>query len=483
MALCLMILAMTSSAFTACGNEPVNTPSGETGNTAETTMETEAVDPRQMIDDNLPEKDLGGAVFKILADSHIVGWLYVDEMNGDVVDDAIYQRNSVVSERFNVNLEFIGDNDYQGTSKIVTQTIQAGDDEFDLICTHVVETGKLAMNDFYVNWKDIPYVDFSKPWWARATTDDLTYNNVCVLAVGDMVVNALANTYCMFYNKNLAEDYDMPDIYKIVNDGKWTLDKMMELTKDIWQDMDNDGKRSDGDFYGMTTDGRSNMVTYYWSLCNKIISPDASGALVVDYYNEKTINAVQKLCSLFFDDQGLYIGDGWSYGMDTFMERRSVFANGRIDHGNRLRDMDDDYGIIPYPKWDEAQANYATMVDGAHGVLVVPITNGDLDTVGLITEAMNAESYKRIIPVYYDITLKDKGARDEESIALLDKIVDSRVFDLGYVYDGWSGASFFFQDLISKNDSNLASYWTKKEKAVTKQYQKVIDFFTNYNQQ
>lgn len=108
-------------------------------------------------------------------------------------------------------------------------------------------------------------------------------------------------------------------------------------------------------------------------------------------------------------------------------------------------------------------------------------TPAALETVGLITEALNAESYKRIIPAYYETTLKNKGVRDEESIALLDLIVDSRVFDIGYVYDGWSGASFFFQKLVYANNNNLASMWKTNEKAVTKHYNKVIDFFNNYD--
>ncbi|MCQ2432122.1 MAG: hypothetical protein MJ175_05900, partial [Clostridia bacterium] len=290
--------------------------------------------------------------------------------------------------------------------------------------------------------------------------------------------------YCVFMNKRLAADYDMNEgIYDMVLDGKFTIDAYIGMVRGKYNDLNGNSEVDDEDFFGMTSDGRSNMVTYYWSLGNKIIAPDASGALVVDYFNEKTVNCVEKLCSMFFDTNGLYIGDGWWYGMGAFMENRAIFANGCINYGNRLRDMNDDYGVIPYPKWDEAQSRYVTMVDGAHGVLCVPVTNADLETVGLLTEALNADSYKRIIPVYYEITLKDKGARDEESLAMLDMVVDSRVFDLGYVYDGWSGASFFFQDLIPKNNNNLASYWQKKEKAVNKQYQKVIDFFTNYGQE
>ena len=63
---------------------------------------------------------------------------------------------------------------------------------------------------------------------------------------------------------------------------------------------------------------------------------------------------------------------------------------------------------------------------------------------------------------------------------MLDMIVASRVFDMGYIFDGWKGTGFYIEKLVPKNDSNLASLWSKNEKAVTKHYQEVIDFFLDY---
>jgi len=121
------------------------------------------------------------------------------------------------------------------------------------------------------------------------------------------------------------------------------------------------------------------------------------------------------------------------------------------------------------------------MADGSHEVLSVPLTATDPDFIGTITEAMNAESYKTVVPAYYDTALKVKGARDEESVAMLDLIVNSRVFDFGYVYDGWAGCSFFLTNIINDPTLKLASYWESNEKAVTGHYNDVIDFFENYD--
>lgn len=139
--------------------------------------------------------------------------------------------------------------------------------------------------------------------------------------------------------------------------------------------------------------------------------------------------------------------------------------------------MENDYGILPYPKWDEAQTEYYTMVDGSHDILAVPITATNLERTGIITEALSAESYKRVIPAYYETALKTKYARDDESVQMLDMIANSRVFDIGYVYDGWSGASFIFQELISANNTSFESTWASRQSSIEAHYNEVIEFF------
>ena len=66
------------------------------------------------------------------------------------------------------------------------------------------------------------------------------------------------------------------------------------------------------------------------------------------------------------------------------------------------------------------------MVDGSHDILAVPITATNLERTGIITEALSAESYKRVIPAYYETALKTKYARDDESVQMLDMIANSR---------------------------------------------------------
>ena len=143
-----------------------------------------------------------------------------------------------------------------------------------------------------------------------------------------------------------------------------------------------------------------------------------------------------------------------------------------------LADFGHDYGIIPYPKYDEAQAAYKSMVDGSHSAMAVGKDAQDLDFIGILTEAYCAESYKKVLPAYYDVCLKQRYASSPKDAEMMDLCVNARVFDPGYVYDNWNGVAFYFQELLrAAQFQDITSYYKSREKAATKYYEKVLKLF------
>ncbi len=477
-AFCALLVAVVSGLGASCQSAPdaVETTGDEAAVTTGATEETTE------LPDDLPDENFDGYEFMIATETENEWMVLAEEATGDVVDDALYERNIAVEERFNVKFTTLT-GDHTSLGNLITSSVQAGDDEIDLCCTHVVNTGSLALNGLFVNWYEVPYVDFSKPWWAPSTTNDLSVNNKCVLAISDFSLTALANTYCVFYNKQLAEDYGIGDLYKIASDGAWTIDKLTELSRDIYVDLNGDNTQNNGDRYGFVSTSRSALNAYLWSFGGKVLSKNESGGLELVYHNDKTADMVQKLCQVFYENTGIYINSKEAtydslFSINMFLENKAVFINANIGQTLQyLREMENDYGILPYPKWDEAQTEYYTMVDGSHDILAVPITATNLERTGIITEALSAESYKRVIPAYYETALKTKYARDDESVQMLDMIANSRIFDLGYVYDGWSGASFIFQELISANNTSFESTWASRQSSIEAHYNEVIEFF------
>ncbi len=482
----LAALTLVPAVMTSCGGD--DTAATETkadGSDAVTEAVTEPVDAleaRKLVDDGVETKDFGGAAFRIVTSDGQSGYYWLEAETGDVVDDAIFRRNSKVQERFNINMEIIYDDAYYETTKYITSVVSAGDDAIDLVAMHVVEAGKLAINDVFQNWYDVPNIDFSRPWWSVSTTRDLSYEGVALLAIGDFIVTATSGTYCTYYNKSLAADYDLPNLYDVVNEGKWTFDYIVSIAKDIYADVNANGEVDAEDLYGYASCGRSAMDAFLWSFNNPVFTRE-DNKLVYSYKSSKINDIVAKLVNTFSSYQGIStdFSGGWNYGINAFSQNRAVLATGNLGSSLwALADMEEDFGFLPYPKWDEAQEEYYTMVDGSHQALAVPTTAANLEMIGSVTEVLNAESWKLVTPAYYDVALKVKATRDMESVEMLDSIINSRIFDFGYVYDGWEGPCFMLENLVRSKNTNFESEYAKKEKTITKRYETVIDFFENY---
>ena len=492
----LLLLAAMLAGTISCGgtaDTPEETPQADESESVQTETTSE-LDARKAIDDELPDEDFEGAVFTILTYDQCKSDVYSEEANGEVINDAVYERNQTVSERFNTEIEVNSLATNSEVTNFINTTVMAGDEAFQLVSNHVVQLGSIVMQDLLMNWYDIPYIDFSKPWWSPSTTEDLTYgDDKAILAVGDLALSSLAATYCYFYDKSDAETYKLDDLYQVVWEGNWTIDYIMNLTKDIYNDLNGNGERDSADYYGMTHQMKSALNTYLWSCGGKVMQKNSEGIPELVYKSERTNTIVEKLYQLCYESEGVCTQRDFDQSMVTssadevihyinaisFRENLTLMTAGTLDMTiNYFRDKETEYGILPYPKLDESQDEYYTMVDGYHSALAVPKSVQDLEFVGIITEALNAESYKTVFPAYYEVALKTKYTYDDESVQMLDMIVDSRVFDFGYVYDAFKGMSFIFQRLIGDNKSkDFESYYAQNSSAAIEYYNDLLEYF------
>lgn len=489
----LLVFSMLASCISCSSGASVSddttTAPTETSNVSADTEPLDALDARKLVDDELPEKDFEGAVFTILGETSKKEYLDVESTNGDVVNDAIFMRNQAVEERFNVELDYFLVDYFFDVNTQVAKNVNAGDDAFQLVSGHVVSLGQLVADNYLMNWYDIEHVNFNKPWWAKANIENLTYNDVCILAIGDYALTSISHTYCVYFNKRLTDEYQIADPYQTVIDGDWTIDYMISLTKDVYKDINNNGVEDEADSYGFIV---PNANAFLWAFDNPIIENDPSKGLTVVYKSEKIFDIITKLVTMLDDNAGItqmgYNNNGtFTYRVEIpqllFKDGQTIFTTASIGDALRYyRDMDDAYGILPYPKWNTEQEEYYTMVDGSHSAMAVPVTVTDTEMVGVITEALCAESYKQVVPQYYDIALKVKGTRDDTSVEIIDMLVENRVFDMGYVYDGFHGASFIIQKMTRESNTNFESHWASVESSVMEHYGKVIDFFENYGE-
>ncbi len=487
----LLLCAMLLPTLASCGETATTeTQSNETtAGVTETEKETTAEEARNAIADEIENEDFGGRDFIVLgSDEQDFGkFTYVEELNGEVLNDSVYNRNLQISERFNTSVKYTAPTGgYDQSNALLKKSVQAGDaDAFQLASYHVVSNSGNVLQGLYMNWYDVPHINFEKPWWSDSTVEDLSINDHCFLAVGDAAVSSVAQTYCMIFDKVKLLDYDVPDVYETVRAGEWTIDYLQTIAGGMPQDVNGDGTMdTDNDFYGFLSNPQSNLNTYLWAFDNRICSKDDEGKLQFSYYSERLVDIVEKLYSVFYESEGVALtsytaADTHYLAIRAFAEGRCVFVNALLSQTiTHLTEFENEYGILPYPKYNEEQPEYMTMVDGNHEAMGVPKNGNDLNFIGKITEVMCAEAYKKILPAYYDVSLKQRYASAPDDAEMIELCMQSRVFDFGYVYDNWKGCSFYIQTLIGQTKStDITSHHQKNAAAVEKHYMEVEELF------
>ncbi len=322
-------------------------------------------------------------------------------------------------------------------------------------------------------YTQLPYVDLTKPWYIGNAAEAMSVNGHAYAMIGEFNLDVLRFTYCMYYNKDIALEYDLEDIYTVVAEGRWTYDYLKTLADTVYIDLNADGVKGFEDRLAISGDPYSAVVTYQYAFDNPTVSL-VDGVPTVTMNREKAHDIVVKLNALYWESLG-GLTEGWGSGGSTFAEGNLLCFTSLFQSATSYGDLEFDFAIIPYPKYEEGQSNYYTMSDGAHGVQAVPVTVSDPARTSIILEALNAETYKTVIPAYYDIALKNRYSRDSESAAMLDLLMEARVFDFGYIYN--TGIAFIIQNMVSANSSNTESAYASSIQKTEAKYEEVLEAY------
>ena len=480
----LAVLLLASFGVSSCGQDESGdatvTSAGTTD--ADDTEELSELEARALMTDDLPEKDYGGMQFRISTKKGTLYEIDTEEADGDILNDALFERNQRIEERFNIKIVPVITDSSDGYVHVnsVRQSIMAADDLFDLAATYVFTTGPLVTDGCFLNWLNMPYTDLSKPWWINGINEKFQVGDAIYTAVGDTCLSTLKLTYGVFFNRTIGEDYGYTEtIYDTIRNGEWTIDKFIEMTRDVYSDVNGDTVRDAGDFYGFTAEKYTNLDVYPFAFDISIISADKNSVPQLTLNTPKTIEAVEKINKLYWGGAGSYIPEDAGLPITMFKDGNALFTTTYLDNAfSTFRDMNDDYSILPYPKWDESQEKYMTGAMDNYSVLGIPVTVSDPEMVSIITEALNIESYKTLYPTYYKQALQDKFSRDEESIEMIDLLISGRNFDFCTLFSSnIPGMPWMFRTLVAANSNDFASTYTASEAAAQKELNKILEAY------
>lgn len=482
-ALLLAFLMLASAVSCGAKNPAVDTTSEIPG---DTTVGVETTDERYLVKEELPANDYQGYSIKILMRNSTspdwIGDMFSETETGEIISDAIYNRNATVSERFNVKFELIrsSDNNYETDG---VNSILAGEDAYDIIVPHARAAFKYAEQGLCLDWiNDLEYVDLNKPWWDQDARESFEINGKLFTMVGDISYQALAQTDCVLFNKALFDKYNLEYPYQMVLDNEWTFKEFASFIKICSEDLNGDGLfQPDKDLFG--------YVTYQWvgpiqaitTGGGRVVDKNDSGIPVLTINTERNQKVLEDYFSLLETDN-CYLELNRDSKLSifdcrqVFNEGRALFVDCALNDISYMRDMKDDFGIIPAPKYDTTYDKYYTNVDSGTNLFIVPVTNSDSERTSIILEALSAEGYREVIPAYYEVALQKKYTRDDLSVQMLDIIKEGRVFDLGYYYcGGIFGSTGYHLTSSAYPDHNFSTFYAANESAVKTSLAKILD--------
>ena len=454
-------LFLISALLTSCGNVE---------NSDVTTDESVTNEPTETeISDDLPDVNMKQYEFKFLNFGDYIPSYVPESENGDIVNDAIYRRNRTVEERFNVVISSLDTGAVTHGEHLseVQKLMLAGDECFDVILASGKQLAGQSLSGWYMNLYDLEYLDFNKPWWSKPLVEDLTYNGCMYVCSSNLHYTEFAASKVYYFNKELLTRFQMEDPYSLVFDGRWTFDKMSEMTKDIYEDLNGNSKADNEDLYGMLTTYTHNT----WAVAFDIPVWEKTGdGIELVANSQKMVDAFDMVYDWFFESTGVKSETGAEHNTmkQMFMDGKGLFVFGTIaDAATNYRESDVEYGIVPFPKYDEAQENYRLFFQtNGPFMFAVPKFASNPERTGIILEALSAEGYKQVIPIYYEKALKAKYLQDEESTKILDLITENRTISFSYLHDNFNEACLGFGIAFNNGYENFSTFYASMESQV-----------------
>ena len=445
MALALAMLMLLGS-FIACAE---TTAPEETTAGAETVAPGESVETTESIyDENgyrlstLPELDFKGETITVLWWNDVERpEFYVEETNGEQVNDAIFERNAKVQKTLNITFDWVDiKGQYNnGTGPAYAQHVgnqySAGDRTYDLMSAHSRTIALTAMYGYCADMMDLDYLDFEMPWWPAVMTETATIGDSMYFVTGDVSTNSIHHMYTIFYNKDLLKNY--PDLVEpsiSVQNGDWTIDTMQALTKETYQDLDASGTANEGDFYGFTTLSWHLDAIYYGAglkQCDK--DPDELLKISDDFFSPKAIDLADKM-GAWFKQGDAYVNS--TYYDDVFVNSRSLMVLARHkDIAEQIIDAGFSYGLVPAPKYDKEQERHVTCVGNPCSFYAIYVSSKDTNRAAAVLECWASEGYRTTTPALFEMTMKLRYSETSIESEMYDIIRSGIIFDFGRLFN------------------------------------------------
>lgn len=449
----MLATLMLITSLVACGggktgdNGAMTTTAGQADNigndTTTAAAETEAPAPTLEETLGFAQTNYDGYVFHMLIAETDAYEHLADTLTGDLVNDAVYARNLQVEEFFNIDLQIksmpCAWADRQAFTAEVSNQVLAGDPTWDMVIgqSAVMCTG--LDSDYYLNIAEMPNMDLSKEWWIANQYDRLEINGKLYGIYGDMNLSLYGDMHGIFFNSTIITENKMDNPYELVKNNQWTLEKMLQMAEQAGAELDGTtGASKEGDRLGMIAIDNP-MRAFGTSFGCEIVTRGEDGSLIfASAPSEKHVDFYNKMSNAF--KEGSYNlkfkNDTYEESLQILAENRVLFVPSYLNYISNeiMRDMESDFGILPYPKYDENQETYISQIATGATCTTFPQNIAKPELSAQVANYMGYLGLESLVGTYFETYLQDRLSRTPEMQDMLNLIRETATANLTTVY-------------------------------------------------
>lgn len=461
----------------SCGgdtNTETTPPAGDTVDTSTDTTPAETELTPDIPDIRYDDEDFR-MLYRYGSHAYNIEDIWVESLNGEVINDAVYNRNIALEEKFGLKLVPIEE---KSPVSVLSKNVSAGDDFCEMLADRKLEMFPYTMQNMALDLGTLTYIDFTKPWWDGNVAEQMNIGGRLYMMVGDFNLNQTCGVTFMWFNKSMLTDYGFAAPYAEALDGTWTIDRMLEMVNAVAVDLNGDGKMDANDRYGFLSQVPYRLTTGFGV---EMIKRDEEGYPVLSPMGDRLVSAMEIVTKLMNDKEHTISYEKISAGQDTsayphiyaygrskFVTDQILFVEGGISMAEEVRDMESSYGILPMPKMDEEQDRYYNIVDEYAPAWIIPSSSTRYEMTDVVMEYMSYAS-SALVDAVYEVTFKAKRMQAAEDAEMLDLIRANTCYELTFIMN--AGVRQMLEEAVGTG--NIASTY---EKNATK-IQKTLDSF------
>ncbi len=477
----LLILSMLLTVFVACKEEIPEEPVGGTNPPAEDNL-----DPDGYVKDKVPDGLHFKTKFHIFAWEDQIARIRPDEEANDNVSRATVLRNETIEERLDIEFNWTTMPGFSSADKssfaLAVESDVDNDHQYDLVVAYNRVPYRLSYKGVLANLAETKYIDLTSPWWPQEYLENMLYRDSIYALVDNASVGTLSNLSCIFFNNTMLEAKKIQSPYDLVESNQWTLATLRELTKDTYEDTNNNDRKDPADTFGIATSTYARVTGWYYGAGIRFSEINDAGALVMTGNDTEHVSKViTAISDLFSSPDGLINADD-QFAM--FEESRAYFFLNILAQAKHIaiNEIELNYGVVPVPKYTSEQTRYYTHIPNTHDAWCIPRTAKNMDCSSAVLELMASESYRKVNHVFYEQNIKHRFAPDERLGAMYDLIRESIVFDFVFIHAESSLGADCDNEMrgcIKDPNKNWVDSWGKIGPSVEEKFNALVESYDN----